>query len=111
MKTLKKVMAVGYGCYGVGDDSVSALNRWAKEAGRHILDQKVDVTVEFRALPEEFEMDGLFNLNAARIEKLPSITMTWGERMKIWGGADYLEEKLHPVSDAIYALKDSEIDW
>lgn len=109
MKTLTKVMAIGAGSWGTGSDTASALNRWAKEVGHHLLERKEDVTVELRVLPDKFEMDGLFNLSAERIEKLPSITLTWAERNKIWGGADYLEEKLYPATDVIYELEDCEV--
>ena len=106
MTTLTKVLAVGFGCWGSGDCSSSALNRWAKEVGHRLFDYDGNITVELRAVPDTFEMDGLFNLSAARIVKLPSISLTKAERDRFWGGIHALEEKLFPVTDVILELDD-----
>lgn len=109
METLTKVVAIGFGSWGAGDSSASALNRWAKEVGRQVTEYADPIKVEFRAVSDDCRIDGLFNMEAKRIVKLPSITLTLKERQVFWGGAEKMDEKLWPVTDEIYDLKESDI--
>jgi hypothetical protein len=109
METLTHVMAVGANCWGKGNSTIEALNNWQKNFGRLRYDK---ITIHLRAVSADGYVDEMGTLFAKRCEQLPDLTISKKDFEAIWAGTEILMDLINDaaISDAVYDLKESDID-
>ena len=109
MEKITHVMAVGGNSWGKDVTIIGALNNWQKNFGRLRHDK---ITIHLRAVSAEAYVDEMGALFAKRSEALPNLTLSKKDFEAIWDGQDILQDLIHhaEISDAVYDLKESDIE-
>lgn len=109
MEKLTHIVAVGNNAWGKDVTIIGALNNWQKQFGRLRYDK---ITIHLRAVSSDGHVDDMGTLYAQRSEKLPDLTLSQKDFEAIWDGQYILQDLIHDaeISDAVYALEESDID-